>query len=150
MRVIPPPITQPQEIVEKAPKIDELPLQAIEKPINNIESPQNKIESPLSNNELIIRKKKQYRQFIKLIKEGKFTTAMLTSKLLGVQRNTIMEWLETPKVKAVMNEEVNTFVSKISTSKDWKAQAYLLDKLDDKDSTKDTPITLNNLIQINI
>jgi len=143
--------------------------------IENVEKPQGLINKPLirndiienndhkvikqnasilSNNEnpkdLIIRNKKAYKRFIKLVKTGKFTTAMLSAKLIGVQRNTIMEWLKTKAVMAVMNEEINTYISKISGSKDWKAQAYLLDKtLGDDDKEKDTTVQLTNLIQIN-
>ena len=149
MFIKPPIEQQPQEIYEKAPKIDELPLQAIEIVKNNDEimvpAP------PITNlsNEPHIRKKRQYKAFMKLIKEKKYTTALLTSRHLGVDRSTIQAWLDTKVVRAVMESEYNDYIDKIQVSKDWKAQAYLLDKLEDRDNLKDTTVTLTNLIQVN-
>lgn len=150
MRVIPPMISQPLPDNQIPTNISLQATSTEQKPINTIETVQNNIIPPVSNNELIIKKKKQYRQFIRLIKQGKFTTAMLTSKILGVQRNTIMEWLETRQAKEAMSLEVNTFVDKISNAKDWKAQAYLLDKVIDNDKQSEHTTTLNSLIQINV
>lgn len=155
MRVIPPEVPQPQAIVEKAPIKDELPLQGIDNTENSTENtitipPSQVIQNPPEDKVILIRKKREYKAFMKLIKQGKYTSAYMTSKLLGVDKGTIQSWLHTPKVLEVMNSEIDSYVSRINVSKDWKAQAYLLDKLEDKDNIKDTPVTLNNLIQINI
>lgn len=109
-------------------------------------------QSSIMNNdtpEIQIRKKAQYRSFMKLIKEKKYTTAVMTSKILGVERNTLTSWLQTKKVRELMQSTYNGYIDDISTSKDWKAKAYLLDKLEDKDAIKDTAVNINNLIQVN-
>lgn len=104
---------------------------------------------PISKEELVY-KKREFKAFKKLIREGKYTSAIISSKLLGVDKGTILKWIHMPSVLALQQTEINNYVSDIAHSKDWKAKAYLLDKLEDKDNTKDTPITLNNLIQINV
>jgi len=154
MRVIPPEVPQPQEIVEKAPKIDDLPLQGTINTENREENtmtipPSQVIQNPPEDKSILIRKKREYKAFMKLIKQGKYTSAYMTSKLLGVDKGTIQSWLHTPKVLEVMNTEIDSYVSRINVSKDWKAQAYLLDKLEDKDSTKDSTVNINNMIQVN-
>lgn len=154
MRVIPPEVPQPQAIVENPPIKDELPLQAIEETVNSdtqlIQSEKPLLnQSPPEDKVILIRKKREYKAFMKLIKQGKYTSAYMTSKLLGVDKNTILQWLHTPKVLEVMNNEIDSYVSRINVSKDWKAQAYLLDKLEGTDSTKDTQVSINNLIQVN-
>ena len=93
--------------------------------------------------------KKQYKLFLKLIKSNKFTTAMVTAKILGVTRQTIQEWLKTPLALRSMNETINNYISDISVSKDWKAKAYLLDKIEDKQDKQEQQIDLNQLIVIN-
>ena len=83
----------------------------------------------------------------RLLKQGKYTSAILTSKILGIDRSTILEWLQTPLAIKEMHEEVNTYIGKISTSKDWKAQAYILDKTLGDDS-KEKTVDIQNIILI--
>lgn len=94
-------------------------------------------------------KKKQYRAFNRLVKEGKYTSAVMSAKILGVDKNTIMSWLKTPKIIKAMEHDVNNYVSKIQSSKDWKAQAYLLDKLEGNKEEQETKQELKQLIVIN-
>lgn len=156
MLVKPPMETQPQEIVENPPiqSVNEVENGKIIEnngEISAYHAPSLTNQTPQDNKAILIRKKREYKAFLRLIKQGKYTSAQITSKLLGVDRSTILEWLHTPMVLQCMNEEVEGYVSKISSSKDWKAQAYLLDKVIDNDSkSEQSNTTLTNLIQINI
>lgn len=152
MRVIPPEVPQPQAIIEKAPNIDVLPLQAIENVKNNGEitatSAPSIIGQPIQDStEIQIRKKAQYRAFMKLIKDKKYTSAILSSRAIGVDKNTITLWLQTKKVRELLQETYSTYIDKIAESKKWQAQAYLLDKLEDKDNEK-AQVDIQNIILI--
>lgn len=85
---------------------------------------------------------------MKLIRANKFITSLYTSKLIGVSRQTISQWLDIPIVKKEMERAINSYISKIEESKDWKVSAYLLDKasessISEKESNK---VDLSNLI----
>jgi len=95
-----------------------------------------------------MKKKKEFKRFIKLIKAGKFTSAVVTADILGVSRQTISLWLSHPIAQKAMNEEVEQYINKIKGSRDWKASAYLLDKITAKDLNKTNDIDLSNLIVI--
>ena len=99
--------------------------------------------------EIQIRKKAQFRSFMKLIKDKKYTSAILTSRILGVDKNTITSWLEHKQVRELMAQTYNSYIDDIAVSKDWKAKAYLLDKLEGQDKTEQQSVNLTNLIQIN-
>jgi len=154
MRVVPPPIPQPQGIPQISPQ---KPLEStiIEKEAVNSEIKPTEntspvvVDNPPINKGIIIRKKRQYKAFIKLIKAGKYTSAVISSRILGVDKNTIREWSNTKLALQAMNDETTSFISDISKSKQWQAKAYLLDKLEDKDNIKDSTVNLTNLIQIN-
>lgn len=155
MLVKPPMEHQPPAIDEKPPINNVLEAKAIENANNSgeisaVTAPSLINQNPQDNKMILIRKKREYKAFMKLIKQGKYTSAQITSKVLGVDRSTILEWLHTPKVLEVMNNEINEYVGKISSSKDWKAQAYLLDKVIDNDKQSEHTTTLNSLIQINV
>jgi hypothetical protein len=154
MLIKPPPIQQAEAKSQEAPIINQKPLEAIDIIKNNgheVTKESNLIPSTNeSPKEMIIRNKKAYKRFIKLIKTGKFTSAILSSKVIGVQRNTIMEWMKTKAVLDCMNEEVSNYIGKIQGNKDWKAQAYLLDRvLDDKDKENNVSTDMKQLIVIN-
>lgn len=106
------------------------------------------LQESLQESQGIQYKKKEYRRFIKLIKEGKYTTAIMTAKILGVTRQTISVWLQTPRAIQAMNEEVNQYVAKIKSSNDWKASAYLLDRITPEDEHETKGIDLHQLIVI--
>lgn len=96
--------------------------------INNPAKNQDK-SSPLMNNNVQVRKKYQYRQFIKLIKVGKFTTALATARVIGVDRRTITVWLKSNRVKLAVGEEIDSLIQGVKEAKDWHSKAYLLDKI---------------------
>ena len=146
---------QEQEIDQKAPINNVLQAKQEGKIVNNgentvVTAPSLVNESP-QDKMLLIRNKRAYNSFKSMVKRGKFTNAVISSKLLGVTRQTIVSWLNTKPIIEAMNEDVNKYISTIASSKDWKAQAYLLDKVIDNDkNTSEHTTTLNNLIQINI
>lgn len=91
-----------------------------------------------ADRDIIIRKKRAYKIFLKLIKENKYTSAYATAKILGIQPLTIAKWMQTKQAIEAMNSKVSEYVSKIEASPDWKAQAYLFDKImpnEDKPTT---------------
>jgi hypothetical protein len=76
-----------------------------------------------------LRKRKEYARFKQLIRQGRYTTGVLASKACGVSRETITTWLNTKEVHDLFIQTADLYVSRIEVSKDWKAQAYLLDKI---------------------
>lgn len=99
--------------------------------------------SPIMNNNVhTIKKKYQYRQFIRLIKAGKFTTALATAKVLGVDRRTITAWLGSNRVKLAVGEEIDSLVQGIKGAKDWHSKAYLLDKILEETKDKEPEIEI--------
>lgn len=96
-----------------------------------------------------IRKKLLYNKFVKLVKKGGYTSSRLIAKSLGVHKDTIMEWSNTSKVKEALSEDVASYVKNIKVNRDWKAQAYLLDKITEDDDKTEQVINLTNLIQVN-
>ena len=132
------------------PIIDKTPVKVIKKQKKEDDKSNSIVnESEQSKQLQRIVKKRQYKAFMKLVKDGKYTSAMISARLLGVTRQTIMSWIATPKVQKIMNEEVDNYVSKIQSSKDWKAQAYLLDKLEGTKEEQETKQELKQLIVIN-
>ncbi len=129
----------PQEIEKNIEKVENN-SQLVNENSNNIIN-----QTPL----VIIRKKKEYKRFIKLVKEGKYTTAIISARLLQVDKTTILQWLKTPLVIKAMDYEVNNYVEKIQSSKDWKAHAYLLDKLEANKEEESKQKDLQQLIVIN-
>ena len=109
-----------------------------------------KIDNNITPNETIVTtdttpyKNRQYKKFIKLIKENKFTNAVITAKILGVNRITIMRWLQTPMIQNALSNELDDRINAIKDSPDWKAHAYLIDKIsDDKSDTTPQNIITN-------
>ena len=113
---------------------------------NGNELTTNKLDNNLPQR---INKTKEYKTFIKLIKKDKFTTAMYTAKLLGVTRQTIATWLRTPSVIKAMNSTIEEYIEDIEQSKDWKAKAYLMDKLEGNKEEQNSKQELKQLIVIN-
>lgn len=152
MLVKPPMELQPQQIDEKAPINNVLEAKSIENEKNNGETSvvtaPSIIGQPVTEDkEIVIRKKAQYKAFMKLIKENKYTTAILTARVLGVNKNTITDWLNTPKVKEAMRITYHRYISDIEASKDWNSKKYLIDKLEDKDKEK-VQVDIQNLILV--
>ena len=98
----------------------------------------------LSNPKLVLKdihKRRVYKQFLKLIKGKKAISGVLLADILGVSRQTIYKWLDTPLAMSIISDNILYQVSKIQDSKDWKSSAYLIDKLYNKED--------KTLIQVN-
>ena len=96
-----------------------------------------------------VRKKWSLIKFKRMIKKGGFTSARLASKTLGVDKRTIEKWLKLPVIQKALLSDIANYTKQIKKSKDWKAQAYLLDKTLDISEDK-TPINdLKQVIVIN-
>lgn len=95
-----------------------------------------------------IKKKIAYNAFLKALKRNNFTTGYMLSKALGVDPQTINLWCRTPKAIKIMQEDIDKYVDKISSAKDWKASAYLLDKITNADQEDKNHAT--NLIGLSI
>lgn len=143
-------IVNKKDIVQTKPIIDQIPkeLEKIEDNINPSIVGQTPEEEKGIQLQRIV-KKRQYRACIKLIKEGKFTSARAVSRILNVDWKTVNNWIKTPKALKSVEEEVNTYISKIQSSNDWKAQAYLLDKLEGNRDEEVQGQTLQQMIVIN-
>jgi len=130
-------------------KVEQTPPEALE----NVQIENGFIEkvAPNPTNVLEVRKnKKEFRIFLKLIKSGKLTTAIMASKVVGVSRQTIGKWLQTKSAKALLDQELDDRLSTISKSKDWKAHAYIIDKITEEDKNTDkASVDLKQLIYIN-
>ena len=96
-----------------------------------------------------IRLKRQYRQFLKLIKANKVTTAVFTARILNVDEHTISSWFKTPTAIKLLEDTSNKYISRIENANDWKAQAYLLDTLKGNKGKEENKIDLQQLIVIN-
>ncbi len=94
---------------------------------------------PLNN----IRKKREYKTFIKTLKEGKAISGIILAKALGIDRGTLYKWFQSPQAQKILSEDLNKHVSIISEAKDWKAHAYLIDTAIGKEDI--TNIQVNTL-----
>lgn len=96
-----------------------------------------------------IKLKIQYNAFLKALKRQDFTTAYMMAKALNVSQQTISLWLRTPKAIKIMQQDINYYIQKIRAAKDWKAQAYLLDKITsgNDDNKPSSMIGLNIIVQ---
>lgn len=151
--LVTPPKIQKKSVAKQPQKVEE-PIEILQETSKNskITTPKENSNSNTiqqSNNSKMIYKKKQYRQFLKLIKDNKFTTAMLTSKILGVDRSTVTSWLQTPKAIKELNNTIDSYVSDIAKAKDWKAKAYLIDKVEGTKEKEEARVDLKQLIVIN-
>jgi len=95
------------------------------------------------------RKKNEYKHFLKLIKQGKTITAGILAQTLGVSRQTIIEWYKTPKAIQSLAQDIDNNIEVIKESKDWRARAYLIDKVSVPLDNNETKSDLKQLIVIN-
>jgi len=147
---------EPQPKIMTMSEQDTTPLKIIDtlsevEPNVQIADESNSKVAPNVTNVLEVRKnKKEFRIFLKLIKSGKLTTAIMASKVVGVSRQTIGKWLQTKSAKALLDKELDDRLSTISKSKDWKAHAYIIDKITEEDKNTDkASVDLKQLIYIN-
>lgn len=97
-----------------------------------------------------IKRKRQFKDFYKLAKSHKVTTAVLMAKSIGVTRQTIAKWMEHKLIRKEMSEAIDSSLSLIKSSKDWKAHAYIIDKITASEDKDNLPTTdLKQLIVIN-
>ena len=90
-----------------------------------------------------IRKKYKFNKFLKVIKKGGYTSARLIAQSLDIDKDTILSWTNHPRVIEALGMDIVSYVKDIKKSHDWKAKAYLLDKLTPQDNT--TNIQVNTL-----
>lgn len=95
------------------------------------------------NDTFITKRPKIYKQFLRLIKRKKALTGIVMADILGVSRQTIGKWLDTPQARDIIAENIDYHFNKISNSNDWKAHAYIIDTVKGKDNT--TNIQVNTL-----
>jgi len=143
MLVTPPAVTKTDE----TPKTTLEATQNLEKPNEIVNNNQEELNPIVPTK--VIRLKKQYRDFMKLIKANKFVTAIQSARIIGVDQRTISNWLETPKALKLMNDTSDKYIKDIEQAKDWKAKAYLLDKIEGTTKDKEATVNLTNLIQVN-
>lgn len=109
---------------------------------NGVVVSENKQAMIPHNDNTFIRKKWTYQKFKRLIKRGSYTSARMTAKILGVDKRTILEWENRKEIQELLRMDVEHFVSRIKKAKDWKASAYLLDKIEDKDNNINTTVNI--------
>lgn len=117
----------------------------------NIEKPLGIIE----NNKAIagqkppeIRKVAKYNKLKKLIREGKYISARITAKAIGVTKDTIMDWMRTPSVQKAVQDEIDKSVEVMKGSTDWRAHDRLIQYATGTDDKTPTG-SANNILIIN-
>ena len=136
------------EATQQEQKTEPITTENTPKVENNIQTVSNSPTSIVTNNnnddrDMIIRKKRAYKIFLRLIKENKYTSAYATAKMLHIQPLTIAKWLQTKQAIEAMNSKVSEYVAKIEASPDWKAQAYLFDKIMPTEDKTSVAIQIN-------
>jgi len=95
----------------------------------NISIPPKTIEKPIAISSQAlpeIRKKTKYGKLKKLIKEGKFISARITAKAIGVSKDTILDWFKTPAIQKAVQEEIDKSVEVMKKSDDWRSHDRLI------------------------
>ena len=117
----------------------------IEKHIENVKKDIIKVETPnIEINKINVGKPRVYKQFLKLIKRQKGLTAIAYADILGITRQTVSKWLDTPLAREVISTNIDYHFNKISDNKDWKAHAYIIDRATGKQDNT-TNIQVNTL-----
>jgi len=106
------------------------------------EKPASLSENTSLSYEYRVRNKRAYKIFLRLIKENKYTSAYATAKILNIAPQTIAKWLQTKPAINALEQKVSDYVSKIEASPDWKAQAYLMDKIMPNEEKQNTAIQI--------
>lgn len=124
---IPPVINEIPQVIDEIPPKQPQEGQVIDTPVNSI-PPHTMQQTTSEITQKVIRKKMKYGQFVKMVKAGKFISANLTAKILGVTRETIGEWIRTPKVQKAIEEKISSLVEKMETAgqNDWRAYDRLI------------------------
>lgn len=117
----------------------------------NITKPLESIENPISilgHKKTEIKKINKYNKLKKLIREGKFISARITAKAIGVNKDTITDWLRTPSIQKAAQEEIDKSVSVMKASDDWRSHDRLIQYATGSED-KTAQGTGNNILIIN-
>jgi len=95
-----------------------------------------------------IRKPLKYNKLKKLIKEGKYISARITAKAIGVSKDTITEWMKTPSIQKSAQEEIDKSVQVMKESDDWRSHDRLIQYAIGQDD-KNAQGSGNNILIIN-
>lgn len=117
----------------------------------NITIPPKEVENPIlivGQKKTEIRKTTKYGKLKKLIREGKFISARITAKAIGVNKDTITEWLRTPAIQRAVQEEIDKSVEVMKKSDDWRSHDRLIQYATGSED-KTAQGTGNNILIIN-
>lgn len=95
----------------------------------NIEKLSSSIENPmdiLRQKTTQIKKINKYNKLKKLIKEGKYISARITAKAIGVNKDTITDWMRTPAIQRAAQREIDLSVEVMKKSEDWRSHDRLI------------------------
>lgn len=115
-----------------------------------IENTIKSIETPIavtSQNLPIIRKEAKYNKLKKLIKEGKYISARITAKAIGISKDTILDWMKTPAIQKAVQSEIDISVEVMKKSEDWRSHDRLIQYAigsDDKQAGQGSNILIIN------
>ena len=137
---------QPQAILVNATPLKENITEVTKTVTNQLQTNDKSNEITNQDN---IHNKRVYKKFLKQIKGKRAINGVILADILGVARQTIYKWLDTPSAMEILQQNINEYTTKIGNSKDWKASAYLLDKLYNNKDKEAQQINLTNLIQVN-
>jgi hypothetical protein len=96
----------------------------------------------------IIKKEIKYNKLKKMIREGKYISARITAKAIGVNKDTVLDWLKTPSIQKEAIKEINESVQVMKKSEDWRSHDRLIQYAIGQDDKTGTG-TGNNILIIN-
>ena len=73
-------------------------------------------------------KKQQYNQIKEMVKAGRFVSARLTAKSMGLDWHTVTDWMKTADMQKAAATSIDTYIRQIESAgkKDWKASDRLV------------------------
>lgn len=87
------------------------------------------IQQIRTSHEPVVYKRRAYGLLKKLIHEGKFSSLRMCARTIGVRPETVQSWLKMPEIQRLLADDIDIHIQAIERSKDWKAHAYLLERL---------------------
>lgn len=96
----------------------------------------------------LIRKENKYNKLKKLIREGKYISARITAKAIGISKDTILDWMKTPSIQKAVQEEIDLSVQVMKKSEDWRSHDRLIQYATGSED-KTAQGTGNNILIIN-
>jgi hypothetical protein len=142
------PLKNNQNLIKSNTKISKTPIKVLDN--NNLNEKNINLEIT-QNPTPIIKKKKEYKTFIKLVRQGKYVSARVTAQALGVDPATIVAWNRTPLVQKALSEAIDYHISTMQQvgNKDWKMHDKIIDRLVGTVEGNEAKQQLNQLIVIN-